>query len=260
MHLSLVHITILLLGGLLAGTVDTVAGGGGLISLPALMFVGLPPAMTLGTNQFAMSFGSLVGTVRYAQKRSIRWWPQTLLCAGGVIPGALLGGHAAMALPSGVLHIMVLLLLIGVGVLMTLYHGNPNESSRLIPVTAGKGLAIVLLGLGLGCYEGFFGPGTGLFITMAGVVWLRLPYLPASGTAKAVSLVGNVTAFLTYATHGNVNWTVGLTMAIMVSLGAYIGAWLAHRGGARLIRRVMFGVVGLLAANVLTLLLKHHAR
>lgn len=163
-----------------------------------------------------------------------------------------------MVVPASVLHIIVLILLVGVGVLLTVYRRDPEESDRPRPVTLWWGILLVLMGVGLGFYEGFFGPGTGIFITMMGVILLRLRYLEASGTAKVVSLVGNVTAFLTYAHHQDVAWLIGLGMAIFVSVGAYFGAWLAHRGGARIIRRVMFGVVGLIAAKVVRLLLPHH--
>lgn len=257
--ISVFHGVLLGLAALGAGAVDTIVGGGGLFTLPAFLAVGFTPALALGTNQFTLSFGALVGTWRFARQGSLRWWPQTVLCAAGVVPGAWIGGQAAMAVPAPVLHIIVLILLVGVGVLLTVYRRDPAESEHPRAVTLGRGILLGLIGIGLGFYEGFFGPGTGLFITMTGVVWLRLRYLEASGTAKAVSLVGNVTAFLTYAQHQDVAWLLGLGMAAIVSVGAYFGAWLAHRGGARIIRRVMFGVLGFIAANVVRLLWPHHA-
>lgn len=253
------HIILLGLAAICAGTVDTIVGGGGLFTLPTLLAVGLSPALALGTNQFTLSFGALIGTWRYARKGSLRWWPQTILCAAGVIPGAWIGGHVAMAVPASVLHLIVLILLVGVGVLLMVYRRDPEELERPKPLNLARGILLGIIGIVLGFYEGFFGPGTGLFITMTGVVWLRLRYIEASGTAKAVSLVGNVTAFLTYATHHDVAWIIGLGMALFVSLGAYLGAWLAHRGGARIIRRVMFGIIGLIAANVVRLLLPHQS-
>lgn len=256
--LSVVHIVILVIAGLLAGTVDTIAGGGGLFSLPALLMIGLSPATTLGTNQFTMSFGSLVGTARYTKKGLVNWGPETILAATGVIPGAWLGGQAAQAIPAHILHLIVLILLVAVGALVTWYRKDPDESPTTPPITIVRGLLLVSLGLGIGFYEGFFGPGTGLFITMAGVAWLHFSYLRASGTAKAISLVGNVAAFLTYAAHGHVDWILGLAMAVMVSLGAVFGSWLAPRGGSRLIRRVMFGVIGIIVANLLVALVKPH--
>lgn len=256
--LSVFHGVVLGLAALGAGAVDTIVGGGGLLTLPALLAIGLTPALALGTNQFTLSFGALVGTWRYARQGSLRWWPETVLCAAGVLLGAWLGSRTAMAVPATVLHVIVLILLVGVGGLMMVYRQDPEEAEHPRPVTWGRGILWALLGIGLGFYEGFFGPGTGLFITIAGVAWLHRRYLEASGTAKAVSLVGNVTAFVTYAHHQDVAWRIGLGMAVLVSVGAYVGAWLAHRGGARLIRRVMGGVLTLLAANVVRLLLPHH--
>lgn len=257
-YIAVVHDLLLGFAALGAGAVDTIAGGGGLLTLPALLAVGLPPTLALGTNQFTLSFGAIVGTWRYARRGSVRWWPETLLCARGVLPGAWLGSRTAMALPATVMHIIVLMLLVGVGGLMLHYRQDPAEADHARPMTWLRGVLWGGMGIGLGFYEGFFGPGTGLFITIVGVAWLNRSYLEASGTAKAVSLVGNVTAFMTYARHQDVAWTLGLSMAVLVSIGAYIGAWLAHRGRARLIRRVMWGVLTLLAANVVRLVVPHH--
>lgn len=139
--LSVFHGVVLGLAALGAGAIDTIVGGGGLLTLPALLAVGLTPALALGTNQFTLSFGALVGTWRYARQGSLRWWPETVLCAAGVLPGAWIGSRTAMAVPATVLHVIVLILLVGVGGLMMVYRQDPAEAEHPRPVTWGRGRA-----------------------------------------------------------------------------------------------------------------------
>ncbi|WP_053959697.1 TSUP family transporter [Sulfobacillus thermosulfidooxidans] len=240
------HILLLTCGGLAAGIVDTIVGGGGMFTVPALFLVSLPAPMVLGTNQFALSFGALTGTVRFAQSRSIKWWPETAIALGGSVPGAILGGVTAITIPPAILHIVIIGLLAMTGLLMLGRKPADHDAWVPTPMTDRRVLMLLAVGGMLGFYEGFFGPGTGLLITFAFVTWFRFSYLMASGTAKVLSLFGNVVAFLTYAVHGDVRWELGLIMAVSVAVGAYLGARLAHRRGARIIRPMMMGMTGLL--------------
>lgn len=257
MYHELFRILILLLGGILAGTIDTVIGGGGLFSVPTLLLTGLSPQATLGTNQFALSFGSLVGTVKFSQKGNVRWWPETILCAIGAIPGTVLGGMTALSIPPDVLHIIVISLLAVVGVVV-LFKRNVKDNEIVGQhVSLLKCALVFLLGIGIGFYEGFFGPGSGILIIFAFIMWIGFGYVRASGSAKVISLIGNLVAFITYALHGDVRWVEGLIMAGAVSIGAYAGAYVAQRGGRRVIRPLMLGVTGLLVVNVLVSVFLH---
>ncbi|MFC7394085.1 sulfite exporter TauE/SafE family protein [Scopulibacillus cellulosilyticus] len=258
MTLNLMDIWILIAGGLLAGIVDTIIGGGGLFSLPTLLLVGLPPQAALGTNQFALSFGSLVGTYKFSQKRYIKWWPETFICLIGALPGTILGCITAIAIPPAILQTVVVCLLVIIGVVVLLKRNFGDEQSQdCSSITLTKIVLTFFLGVFIGFYEGFFGPGTGILITFSFVLWLGFSFLQASGTAKAVSLLGNVTAFITYALFGNVHWISGLILAASVTVGAYFGVFFAQRGGSKVIRPVMLGVIILLIVNVLKPLFIH---
>ncbi len=257
MDISLSHIAWLLVGGILAGIVDTIIGGGGLFSVPTLLFTGFSPQATLGTNQFSLSFGSLVGTFKFNQKGNIKWWPETLICLIGAVPGTVLGGLTAISIPRGILHTVVITLLVLIGFVVIMKRNMVDGEQELVSLSWITATLIFFLGIAIGFYEGFFGPGTGIIIVFAFVTWLGFSYVKASGSAKAISLVGNITAFITYALHGDVQWLAGLIMAFAVSIGAYIGAFFAQRGGRKVIRPVMLGVIVLLVVNVLTSIFLH---
>lgn len=247
----LIHIASLLVGGVLAGTVDTIVGGGGLFSVPTLFLVGLSPQAALGTNQFALSFGAMVGTAKFAQKRHIKWWPETILCAVGALPGTIFGGMTALALPPIILHSVVVVLLVVIGIFVLVKKNITDGVQRLYnSPSLWIRMLIFFMGVGIGFYEGFFGPGTGIIITACFVYFLGFSFLQASGTAKAISMLGNIVAFSTYAVHGEVRWSDGAIMAIAVSMGAYAGAFVAERGGRAIIRPVMMVVIVLLIVDV----------
>jgi uncharacterized membrane protein YfcA len=252
------HMAMLIFGGMFAGTVDTIIGGGGLFSVPTLLLTGLSPQATLGTNQFALSFGALVGTLKFSQKRNIKWWPETIICAIGALPGTILGGITALSISPAILNLIVFSLLVVIGIVIILKK-EVKENVKNVTLPSKMKMALTfLLGVGIGFYEGFFGPGTGIIITFSFVFWLGFSYLEASGAAKVISLLGNIAAFITYSLHGDVHWIAGLIMAITVSFGAYVGAIFAQLGGQRVIRPVMLGVIILLLLNVLMSLFPHH--
>ncbi|EIT87035.1 hypothetical protein A374_02239 [Fictibacillus macauensis ZFHKF-1] len=228
-------------------------GGGGLFSLPTLFLLGLPPQMALGTNQFALSFGSLVGTIKFSQKGLIKWWPESIVGLIGALPGTILGCIVAIALPASLLQSIVVILLVIIGLVVLTKRDFGDEERQAVSNQLWiKTLFTFFLGIVIGIYEGFFGPGTGILITFSYVLWLGLNFLQASGAAKVISLIGNVTAFITFATFGNIDWLSGVTLAISVSIGAYIGAFFAQKGGSKLMKPFMLGVIIVLIINVFT--------
>lgn len=258
MTIHLASVFLLLIGGMLAGAVDTIIGGGGLFSLPTLFLIGLPPQAALGTNQFALSFGSLVGTWKFNQMGFIKWWPQTVLCLIGVLPGAVLGSITAIGIPQAILQTIVICLLTAVGIAVLIKRNFGSEEIEThFSLSKWRGAGIFLTGLAIGFYEGFFGPGSGLLATFSFVLWFGLNFIQASGSAKAVGLLGNIAAFVTYAAYGQVHWITGLMLAVSVSAGSYIGAIIARRSGSKVIRPIMLIVIMLLIVNALRPLFSH---
>ncbi len=228
---------LLALVALAAGTVDAIGGGGGLLTLPVLLAVGLPPHLALGTNKGQSVFGAAAALVRFWRAGLIpldraRWtFPLGFL-------GALVGARLVLWMRPDVLRPVVLVLLVAAAVFVVL---RP-------PVAAGRAPSAVIapaaaLAFGVGVYDGFFGPGTGtlLIVGLAGL--LALPLGQASAEAKVINFAGNLAALLLFAARGTVVWHTALAMAAGQLLGGWIGAHLTIRGGERIVRWVVVCVV-----------------
>jgi len=222
-----------------AGLLDAVAGGGGLLSLPALKWAGLPSALALGTNKLVAVNGSLVSTLRYARAGLVRRDAAGLAilsCSGGA-----LGASTALRLPERILHPALIILLIAslAAVLWLQAHPpRPRPAAAALPAWVWAGA------LALGFYDGFFGPGTGTFlIAMLAAAGLGLEQ--ASGSAKPLNFGSNLGALAVFAWRGSVLPWLGLSLIPFMVLGSWAGASLAVRRGAPVIR--LFLVLAVLA-------------
>jgi uncharacterized membrane protein YfcA len=230
-----------------AGVVDAVAGGGGLLTVPALLAVGLPPQLALATNKGQSVFGSATALVRYARAGLVDPRRAKVAFPFGVL-GALLGAAALAAISPHVLRPIVLVLLVGVAVFVALRRGPPRETARVPPrFTA---LATGAIALVLGAYDGFFGPGTGTFLIVSFASLLGDPLQRASAEAKVVNFASNLAALVLLATQGLVVWRIALAMAAFQAAGGFVGAHLTVRGGDVLVRRVVLCVVVALVAKL----------
>lgn len=231
----------------IAGTVDAIGGGGGLLTVPALLAVGLPPHLALGTNKGQSSFGSAAALVRYARGGLIPWRRARWLFPAGFV-GALVGARLVLFLRPELLRPVILVLLVVVAAFLA-FRRKP-EGSTVEPTPLRERLAL-LVALGIGAYDGFFGPGTGTFLIVAFVGLLGLSLPRASAEAKVVNCAANVAALCLFAGNGVVLWTVALPMAGAQLLAGAFGAHLAIRGGERWVRRVVLGVVLVLVIKLL---------
>lgn len=248
-HLTLgpVPLLILWLVALGAGFVDAIAGGGGLITLPALLAAGLPPHLALGTNKLQSSFGSFSAALHYRHGGLVRireLVPGMLFTFLGAATGTL----AVQALRADFLRWLIpglLLLILGWTFLSPRLDGEGHEP-RLRPT-----LVWALGGLGIGFYDGFFGPGTGTFWTVLLLGVLGLPLKRATAATKVVNFISNVTALGAFALGAQVIVLPGLVMGTGQFLGARLGSRLVMRRHANLVA-VVFRVV--VAATVFKLL------
>ncbi|MFM2151677.1 MAG: hypothetical protein RL199_112 [Pseudomonadota bacterium] len=240
-------VMVLLVGAaFLAGLVDAIAGGGGLVTVPALLATGLPASLVLGTNKGQSVFGSAAALVRYARAGLVdrrRAVPAFVLGASG----AILGVRLVTALPPGVLRPVVLGLLVVVALSMLL---RPKAPSGRRPLRRAGRLA-PLFALGMGLYDGFFGPGTGTFLIVGFVLLFGESLREASANAKVVNFASNLASVVLFARAGAVVWTLSLPMAAAQVAGGWTGARLASQLGDALVRRtlvvVSLGLVGKLA-------------
>ena len=233
-----------------AGFVDAMAGGGGLIQLPALI-VGLPNKelpLILGTNKVPSIFGTAAAARNYFKniKPDI---PLTLSMMGPAFIGSMGGASLAAAVPKDFFKPFIVFLLATVAI-YTWVKPELGMSENL-KYTHKKRLAIVaLIGLLIGFYDGIFGPGTGTFLVFFLVSGIGYAFIKASGTAKLVNISTNAGAILSFQFTGHIWWQLGLLLAFANVTGAIIGSRLAIKGGSPLVRKVFLAVTFLLITRV----------
>ncbi|SDH47844.1 hypothetical protein SAMN04488510_11626 [Fervidobacterium changbaicum] len=235
----------------LAGFVDSIAGGGGLISLPAYLFIGLPSHNALATNKLSSTIGTIFSTLRYAKGRAIVYVVAVPSVIGSLI-GSHIGARLALVLSDSVLKVILAFLIPFAAVVVLL--ANPKRSATYEVENISKIRTILisgLIGLTIGMYDGFFGPGTGTFLIILYVSVLSLDHISASGTAKIVNLASNVGALLTFIVGGKVMYSIGLPAALFGIAGNWIGSGLALKKGAKIIKPVIIVVLIILFTKVL---------
>jgi uncharacterized membrane protein YfcA len=228
----------LLAASFFAGFVDSIAGGGGLIQLPALL-IGLPKSETaevLGTNKLSAVFGTTTAAALY--RKQIKPDPKLLIAMG--LPaffGSAGGAVLASKIPTSSMRPMVLVLLIVVAIYtwfkpdLGKFENLRHHSKRRVQIAAIAGAVI-------GFYDGIFGPGTGSFLMLILVASLGYAFITASAIAKVVNVATNVGAILVFGIHGAVIWQIGIIMGVANISGAIIGSRLAIKGGSTLVRKV----------------------
>ncbi len=247
MSLELWHYPLLFFVGLVAGTVDAVAGGGGLITVPALLNLGLPVPLALGTNKFQSSFGSVAASVHFVRQGTVTLHE----CRLGVLMtllGAVLGAFAVQQIDADLLRHVVPWLLAGI-LIYTLLRPKIGTENR--PPKLSAPLFFTAFGLGLGFYDGFFGPGTGSFWAIALVLLLGQNFTRATAFTKVMNATSNLASLALFAAAGLVHLGAGLTMAAGQLIGGRLGAGLVVTRGARFIRPVFLTVVSLTLARLL---------
>lgn len=240
------ELSILALASLLAGFVDAVVGGGGLILVPALfgVFPQAAPATLFGTNKGASVWGTAWATAQYAKRVSLNW--RALLPAAGIaLLGSFAGAWTVTLVDAGLLRRALPLILLAV-LIYTLARKDLGRQHA--PRFAGRAETWVAAAIGLviGFYDGFFGPGTGSFFVFLFVRVLGYDFLHASATAKLMNVATNVAAISLFASKGHIWWQVALVMAVANVLGSLVGTRMALARGAGFVRSMFVLVVGAL--------------
>jgi uncharacterized membrane protein YfcA len=249
---SLPPAALAVLGGcvFLAGIVDALAGGGGLITLPAYLAMGLNPAFVLGTNKLSSCLGTSVSTIRYhrALKFSVKDFVPVLAAAACA---AWLGARAAVLVDPKWLRPLLLAALPVVAWLVWSRKdfGRRDDSQRFSPSERRR--RSILAAVPVGAYDGFFGPGAGAFYALGFVRFVGYDLLGATARAKALNLLSNVAALAAFLLAGRVAWRVGLPMAVLSVSGNLIGSHLGIKRGAAAIRPVVALVCGGLFLKIL---------
>ncbi|MBC9785186.1 TSUP family transporter [Heliobacterium chlorum] len=226
-----------------AGFIDSIAGGGGLLLLPALLFTGLPPQTVLGTNKFASTFGTSFALVNFVRSKKVDW----RIVAVGIaftLLGAFLGTKAILYFPNDQVGRIIVFLLPFAMAITLIPRKVRSEQKELTTQELWKKVPLICFTIGF--YDGFLGPGTGSFLIMAFYIWLGLDLVMASGTAKVFNLGSNIGALVVFLMEGKVLYLLGLPMALANIAGNLLGSTLAIRKGTNLVRAFLMTSFGLL--------------
>ena len=226
----------------IAGFIDAIVGGGGLLTVPALLSSGLPVHMVLGTNKLASTFGTATASYTFYRKKLFSpelWIP----CIIATFFGALLGAVAVSLVSGAWLEKILPLVIISTAMYTLFKQPTQTTESKLIKDCRQFKLKQRAQGLVLGFYDGFAGPGTGAFWTISGQVLYKVDLLISSGVARTMNFVSNATALITFIILGQVDFRLGLLMGGCLMIGAFIGAHTAIKFGNTFIRPVFIIVV-----------------
>lgn len=238
-----------------AGFVDSVAGGGGIISIPAYMLAGLPAQLAAGTNKITSGCGAVISSVKYVRSGKFRL-RTVLFAVVGALAGSAAGASLAAALSEAVFKTILLIALPAVAVFLALKRDFGAEKQKeaeeqdVLPQKK-RDLISLLIGLVLGCYDGLVGPGTGTFMIMAFTAFLAMDLVTAAGCSRITNLTANAAAAVVWALNGFVVWRLVLPAAVCSIAGNYLGARYAIRGGSKRVRIMIFIVLGLLFGKML---------
>ncbi|NEN75321.1 TSUP family transporter [Pelistega sp. NLN82] len=239
---------LLIIASFVAGYIDAIAGGAGLILIPSFLMVGLPPQLALGQEKLVSTIGTIAAIKNFMKSSAIIWQivPVGIISA---LLGAYLGAEAILILPTHVINYIIFALL-PLGLLATLFKGKllaKNPSGTEIKKSA---LAVFITCLIVGFYDGFFGPGTGSIFIIALFIINKLPLLQASATSKIFNFASNIGAFVSFLIAGKMAFLIGIPMIIANLLGNHFGSLHAIHSNGEIIKKVLVITVGLLMLSL----------
>lgn len=239
LHYDVLVLMLLCVAGAFAGFVDSIVGGGGLISVPAMLLTNLPPSVALGSNKLSSIFGAGSASITFLRNGMVDFSLVRKLLPFTFI-GSMVGTVAVVSLPPLYVKPIIIALLVGVTLFVVFKRdwGEVNRTSQVM----GRALYICMaFALGIGMYDGFIGPGTGTFLIM-GFIFTGFDFLHASANAKILNFTSNLASLIVFFYLGHVQVYYGLAAAVGQVIGAYIGSQLAIMKGSSLVRVVFLSV------------------
>ncbi|MBE5761460.1 MAG: sulfite exporter TauE/SafE family protein [Clostridiales bacterium] len=234
----------------IAGFVDAIGGGGGLISLPAYLLAGLPVHQAIATNKLSSACGTTLATLRFIKNGLVNWKLAIPTIAFAII-GSSIGANASMAMDESVMEkVLFVVLPVVAFVVLNKKLFRDNEESEII-INKKTLLIAVISSLAVGFYDGFYGPGTGTFLIIAFTVFAKLSMKSANAQAKVINLTTNLTSLSIFLMNGQVLFPLGIAAAVCNMAGGYLGAGLAMSKGSKITRPVIFIVLILLFLKIL---------
>lgn len=216
----------------IAGLVDTIAGGGGLLTIPALLYTGIPPAVALATNKLQGTFGSFTASLYFIKKKMVDIKEIKLMIFLTFL-GSMLGAFALLQIDASILKQIIpfLLIIIGIYFLFSPKVGLIDKEKRVSIVFFSFTLAFII-----GFYDGFFGPGTGSFFAIGFIALLGFNLTKATAHSKVLNFISNISSLICFIIFGKIYWSLGIVMGLGQMCGALIGARLVLKSGQKIIR------------------------
>lgn len=233
----------------LAGLIDAIGGGGGLISLPAYLIAGLPPHAAIATNKMSSTCGTTLATFRFIKNKLVNFKLAVPSVIAAII-GSTLGANLSLSVSEDImLYVMVAILPVCAFLVLNkkLFHDGGEDEVRLNKRTY---ITATVAAFIIGMYDGFYGPGTGTFLIIAFTIFAKLSIKTANAQAKVINLTSNITSLTIFLLNGEVIFTVGLAAAACNMVGGYIGAELVMKNGAKIVKPSIIFVLILLALKV----------
>ncbi|BCJ97997.1 TSUP family transporter [Anaerocolumna chitinilytica] len=232
----------------LAGVIDSIAGGGGLISLPAYLIAGVPPHFALGTNKLSSCIGTFASTARYIKNKSVNY-KIAMVSVVLALTGSFLGANLALRVSESIIK-NLLLFILPFTAIFVLKNKKDRDAAKIISERKAFLIACAA-SLIISVYDGFYGPGTGTFLLLSYTSLAGMDIKTASGNTKVVNLSSNIAALITFLIHGKLVLILGLTAAVFSIAGHYIGSGLVLKRGYKIVKPIMVLVLALLFVTLL---------
>lgn len=248
--ITIIWIIIFIITGFIAGYIDSIAGGGGMIQVPVLLYSGIPPIFVLATNKMASLFGTLMATIKYFLSKKI----SLKVVSIAIIPCLLasyIGSELVMYIPEYIIQWAILIAIpIALFFLLKKSKNMDEKNTKL------SNKNIILATAPIGFYDGILGPGTGTYMTISMKKFLHLDYIIATASTKPLNLATNVGSAIAFVMAGKVLWMIAIPMAIANMMGSYLGTHFAIKGGEKFIKKVLiFVLIFMLTANIIKIIL-----
>ena len=234
----------------LAGFVDSIAGGGGLISFPAYLLAGVPVHVILGTSKLSAFPGAIVAAARFAKSGLVQW-KLALPCGLIAALGAFAGARIALGVDEAVIRSLMVVVLPVVAFYVLRSKPDPGEEEKAELPFEKLLIPSLTASFVIGAYDGFYGPGTGTFLILVFAGPLKMHMKHSAGISKVVNLAADIGALLTFTASGKVNVALGVAAALFCMAGSYFGSGLVVNNGQKIVRPVILTVLVLLFAKIL---------
>ena len=226
----------------LAGFIDSIAGGGGLIATPAYILAGLPMHTVLGTNKAMSMFGTSVAAWKYIKSGNINWHA-AIVAAAGSFAGSALGSQVALRIDGNTLK-TIFVVILPIVAIFVLFGKKKSDNENSTMLTGFKlNLVAFLVGVVTGAYDGLIGPGAGTFMIIGFNMFVGLDYIKSGGCAKVVNVASNISAFISFVRVGQVIWALAIPAAVFSMAGNLLGSSYAIKHGSKVVKKVMIVVL-----------------